>query len=286
MNKILTILVLYGNNLNESKTFLSWQKFHNLLQIPHRLLIYNNDNSINIPQSVDYELINSTTNDKLQKPYSFALQTAIEENFDFLMLLDQDTELTEDYFLELNDGLDKEIAAFVPICVHGEKQISPFFYNAKLGNYFFSKPAKSCITANCVSAFNACAVFSVFALEKIGGFSEMFDLDFIDNYIFYRLHRSNYKIKILNTKLQHNLSLLDYKTLKLSRYKKIIDAERKFAKILGKKAEFVLSFWLVLRFLKQIIVSEKRRFAKITFSRINSNAEYELDLSSDCLIYQ
>jgi GT2 family glycosyltransferase len=184
------------------------------------------------------------------------------------MLLDHDTELTEEYFLALNSELDEEIAAFVPICVSGKKQISPFFYNAKIGNYFFSKPAKHCVTTNCISAFNTCAVLSVPALEKIGGFPQMFELDFIDNYIFYKLHSLGYKIKILNTKLQHNLSLLDYKTLKISRYEKIIDAECVFAKILGKKAKFALSLWLLLRLFKQIILPEKRRFAKITLKRI------------------
>ena len=268
MKKIEIILVLYGKSLDESKTFVSWNRYKNFLKAEYNFLIYNNDSSIKIPQSTDYEVINSETNDKLQIPYSFALKKAVETGCKWLLLLDDDTELTEDFFTELSQKLDTDNDAIVPMCFAGSRQISPFIDLAKIGNYFLSKKAKPSVTTDCVAAFNTCAMFSVDILQKVGGFSPEFEFDFLDIHTFYKLYKNGAKIEILNTKIQHNLSILDYSTLSIERYKSMLSAEKRFAKFVGKKAEFVLSIWLTLRFFKQLIVPYKRKFAKITLKNL------------------
>ena len=287
MNKIQIILVLYGKKLEQSKTFVSFEKNKKNLKAEYNLLIYNNDSSIKIPQPFDYkseindnkqsifiypkneyQVINSATNDKLQIPYSFALKKAVETGCKWLLLLDDDTELTAEYFLELSEKIESACGAIVPRCFYKNKQLSPCIYNPKIRNYLFFKPTKPCITTKCLSAFNSGAMFSVEILQRIGGFSESFEMDFLDNLTFYKLYCSGVEVEILNAKLQHNLSLLNYKTLSVTRYTSILQAEKKFTAILGKKAQLNYSIWLFLRFVKQLIVPAKRRFAKITLKNI------------------
>jgi GT2 family glycosyltransferase len=264
--KIQIIVVIFEKKLDESITFITWQKFKHLLNAESDLLIYNNDASIKIPQNPDYEIINSEKNNKLQIPYSLALQKALAKGCKWLLLFDDDTKLTADFFLELNEKINGKSDATVPRCFGNNRQISPFFYNAETGNYFSSKKADAGVTTNCVSAFNTCAMFLIESLQKAGGFSPEFEMDFLDNHTFYKLYKTGAKIEVLNAKIEHNLSLLDYRNLSTERYKNILIAEKKFAKILGKKAQFILFLWLIIRFLKQILVSHKRRFAKITFA--------------------
>jgi hypothetical protein len=103
MNKILITLVLYKTKLEESISFKTFNANKNALHIDFELLIFNNSKEITIEENPsEYIIINSTENKQLSGAYNFAYKTAIEKNINWILLLDQDTELTSVFFEEIN----------------------------------------------------------------------------------------------------------------------------------------------------------------------------------------
>lgn len=167
-------------------------------------------------------------NPGLAPAYNLALAEASKHHHEWLVLLDQDTTLTEDYLAAIltdKQPLD-EVVCRVPQMFANQKQISPLLADAYIDRNWHCPPIG--VTNRRVMAINSASVWRVNFLEKIGGFSLEFPLDFLDHWLFYQVHVHHKEIEVLPICLEHDLSVLHYQTITMERYQSILAAEARY----------------------------------------------------------
>lgn len=271
-NKIMVVIVLYKTQLNESKTYQTFINQIDVLKCHYDLLIYNNSQEILIDPSNSFTLVNADKNNKLTGAYNTALSMAKESGTKWLLLLDQDTELTAEYFERLSDYLnqsiqDERVVAVVPFLEENNKQLSPhklmFFNNMAI------KISKAGLQHKNTTALNTLTLIRTNFIYEIGGFSAKYPLDMLDYWVYAQIQKKNKKVFVLDTSIKHNLSVSEFeKNMSLSRYNDLILAEKELMLELGFMYSMVFRLKLVLRFLKQILIYENKKFAFLTFKNI------------------
>lgn len=267
------VIVLYNTKLEDSVSYQSLKKSILSFGISYRLLIYNNSPQINIPKSPYYNLVSPPENRFLLGAYNYAYIQAKENNCSWLLLLDQDSILSLDYFKCLQKLLIKEkdnqqLAAIIPTVLSNDfRHISPYSYSPVWGMSWFLKKQKSGITNLCLAAINSGTVLRISALETIGGFPDKYLLDGLDTAYFYRLYRKGFAVYIMETQLYHDFSFLKYsENMNLSRYESIVKSELNLAKEMGLLSLLLMKIKFVYRIGQQLLVSNKHKYIKITFS--------------------
>ena len=229
------------------------------------LMVYDNSpeaqrDSFFLDKHVTY--VHDASNPGLAQAYNKALKAATD--FDWLLLLDQDTKVTLDYFAEIkNTAPDKDVVALVPRIFSENRQISPVYseqYIKKTTQHPNSGVQEK------VMAINSASVLRVVFLKEIGGFNLEFPLDFLDHWLYWRIGEAGKKVQILETVLKHNLSVLDYATLPFSRYESILKAERRYYSMYAIALKKQHQNHLFKRTLKQFLTVKNRRFWKRTFA--------------------
>lgn len=272
MNKqIQIVLVLYKTTLNDSLSYKSLVEHIKSTTINFELLLYNNSPEVIVANDTGCMVVNSSSNAMLAGAYNYALKLATETNKDWILLLDQDTKLSKEYFEELeiflNTESNAEFAAAIPVLFKKNLHLSPISYSAYLGPFMFFKPASatSAIKNKCVSGFNSAALVNVAFMNSIGGFSNDYPLDMLDHWYFYQMYKANKQVKILNAKLEQNLSLLEIDTaMSTGRYEKYVQSLFQFAHELKPTSFIFLELKLLQSLLSQLIRPKKRIFFRIT----------------------
>lgn len=209
-------------------------------------------------QSVTY--IHDSMNPGLASAYNQALSFA--KDFEWLVLLDQDTKLSSSFFYEIAKAQPTDqVVSLVPQILSGNRQISPVF-----SNQYVSKksiyPKEGSYSE--IMAINSASVLRVSFLKEIGGFNEEFPLDFLDHWLYWKINDVGKKVQILPVKIQHSLSVLDYTTLKFTRYQSILAAERLFYGEYAVALKKQHRRHLLKRALKQFLTVTNRRFWRCT----------------------
>jgi hypothetical protein len=119
-------------------------------------------------------------------------------------------------------------------------------------------------------AINSGAVIRVAFLKEIGGFNEEFPLDYLDHWLFYEIYAKNYKTFVLDIYLHHDLSVMDYNSISLTRYKSILHSEFTFYKKYKRELFPEYRKQLFKRLLKQIITVKNKKIALYTLRMILS----------------
>jgi len=263
------IIVLYKLKLEDSITYKTLCEYISCLKYNYELLIYNNSPEILIEESSKYIVINASQNDMLAVAYNYALQRAEEYNREWMLLLDQDTCLTKEYFEQLNNALLYEnIAAIIPKLKSKQMHLSPKSCCSTIGHWGIMKNLQTTgiINGKTIQAFNSAALLKTNSLQKIGGFSTEFPLYELDYWVFFRLSRNKEHFYLMDVILYHDLTMLDYlNKMTKSRYVSIIKAEHKFSKQIGLLSVLVFKGRLFLRLLKQLFSKEKRPYICLTF---------------------
>jgi len=274
-NSLQIIIVLYKARLEDCESYRTLMRNVGRLCVSWHLMLYNNSADIQIPQG-DYKLIVPAENRMLAGAYNEALNESRLNNCEWLLLLDQDTQITESYIDSLNHFFmsGAMVAVAFPILENNGLHLSPHTYCLPLGPWFFMKKLNNHgVVEGCVSAFNSASLFSVSEIEKIGGFPNEFPLDMLDTCVFYRLSKKKKSFFVLNSVLQHDLSVLDYASkMNKNRYLSLVRAEKRMAVQMGIVACVALKIRLFLRFVKQLLVPSKRPYSLCTlkafFSRL------------------
>ncbi len=266
--KVLIIIVLYKTKLDKS---LSYKSLNSSLldydNVIFEKLIFNNSSSIHIEDIEGLEIVNSAENQKLNGAYNHALQIANKIDADWILLLDQDTELTKDYFEKLTDFLlsnkDKDIVNVVPRLVSGKQHISPHRLS------FFQTIRKETVETGTYNqhlvALNSVSLHRVSFLNNIGGFSSLFPLDLLDYWVSYRVYSAKKKIYLLDVSLSHDLSVLNFENnMSVERYEGLLKAERNYMKPMRPADKLFFKFRLCYRYIKQFILFEKKEYAQLT----------------------
>lgn len=280
--KIVIVLVIYKLKLIESSTFNTlinaYYKYNNFEYF--ELIIYDNSpikQNINMKIPFQTQYIHDSSNGGLYAAYTYALKRAIDTGCDWILLLDQDTKLPLNYFfliskIMVNKLLDDNVVAIVSkVATAYGKIISP----CKLFIGRIERPVKSEYVGICnfkISAINSGAFIKVEFLKTIGGFNPLFKLDFVDHWIFYKIFTCRKKVFILDSIIEHELSVTNYNMyMSKERYNNILNSEILFINLYSPKLEkMVYILKLIIRSFKQLIFIKNKIYFNITCRAITN----------------
>ena len=232
---VLFIIVLYRVKLEASLAYQSLTKIFGNQTDTHIYVHDNTDNNI-----------------KLAQAYNLGVDYAATHHKQWIILLDQDTEVTQTYIDVAQHFLSNPTTQVaVPILTNAAgKQLSPFYYDKNQGPFLrqsFTKRPNWVITA-----FNSGTIIHIDAIKKIGYFNEDYPLDYLDYDYFLQFDKHNIAVTPLNAILIHHLSVDTRNQITHERYASILKAELSFAKQLGSKALFYYHLCLLGRSVKWI----------------------------------
>lgn len=226
--KILIAIVLYKCSIENSESINSIVGYMNQRSISNEVEIHVFDNSEEKQINSDDRLIfhANQKNCYLSENYNTALKHCVENNFDWLVLLDQDTKCTTEYLdIVLNGNLDDKKAAFVPeIYSPDGNKIAPYTVGLGFRKKFKIKRKSKKYSINSATILNVRYFY-----KKIHSFSEEYPLDFLDHWYFHKINGLGGEIGLIDALITHDLSVA-HKVFAVSaeRYENILKAEQKF----------------------------------------------------------
>jgi hypothetical protein len=237
--RTLIAVVLYRTVPQESETVrgvVSALRSSADLRAAYELLLWDNTpEALAAPPRLDVpcQYQHATTNNGVAGAFNGAMDVCINNGYQWMLMLDQDTEVTSEYLMGMlhhrdTIGADSRIAAIAPLLFHGDFQLSPQqvlrFRHAPVT----PKPAR--ILGGEAFAANSGVLIRVAALSAIGGYSVDFWLDHSDMYVFHQLHLQGKAIYLAtDLHLQHSMTMLDYDgQMTPERYDNFLHAEQAF----------------------------------------------------------
>jgi len=172
-------------------------------------------------------------NEGIAGAYNYALGFARREGFNWMLTLDQDTQLPLDFLVQMRDlalqlERNEEVAAIVPQLSHAGKLLSPL--RIRPWGVSYLPRGYTGLAQGEIHALNSASLFRVPALSEIGGFDPRFWLDYQDYYVFRQLHRHGRRVWVAGEiQVEHDLSLLSQKRSPgPDRFRNFLQAESAF----------------------------------------------------------
>ncbi|MGJ1335527.1 hypothetical protein [Sphingobacterium siyangense] len=276
MNReIFAVIVIYNSSFDSSETCLSILKNNKSIKLSGIIydnsLQYNNDDRYG--EIGDFQYFHNKNNPGIAEAYNYALQEALVRGYKWMLLLDQDSSLTESYFAKLNEALVISentlcIKAFMPIVqsLHNSN-ISP----SKIGYGGFKSYSsyKLGVQEDYISGINSGTLINCDFFQIIGGFNLNFPLDFLDHWYFREIYRQESNVYLFGGIVYQNLSVSSgiVNTVSLGRFKSILNAEYLFYRTDSFKNFFFYKLRLIFRTVK-LFISGNRRYSQVTFISI------------------
>ena len=272
------VVVLYNMTFSESPTIISLNQLLASGAFPEirKILIFDNSEQGTEPVELEGRFIyyHSKKNVGLAQAYNYALDQSNDDT-EWLMTLDQDTKLTKEYLSEListSSELSETVAAVAPIVTDNERQISPVRSDT-LRPLHTELPEKDRVYSKDIMVINSGTAIRTIFLRELGGYNIHFPLDYLDHWLCWRIFNEHQQIYILSNKLEHQLSVLDYKNhMNLSRYLAIIQAEKCYYYLYNKQLLPQYRRQLLLRGCKQILTG-RFNYGKLTFEFLISGGK-------------
>ena len=238
---VLAVLVVYRLLPRESpslQTLLRASAEAAAAELPLRLSIVVVDNTPGgqdpgvLPPGVRYEA--SPDNPGLARPYNEALAAAAREGCEWLLTLDQDTHLPENFLIAMEGYARRyrgcpEIGAIVPRVADHGRLISPFCF---AGGFWprVLPPAAEGVAPRFTSAINSASLLRVEAARAIGGYDPRFPLNNSDTSLFHRLDQAGKRVAIAGgVRVEHELAILDREgRMTADRYRQLLRDECSF----------------------------------------------------------
>lgn len=178
---LLVIVVIYKLLIEEAP---AWQS---LLKHAHKSCIFIYDNSPveqPVPNSGLQVIYHSDPdNSGVSRAYNEGCKFAQTLGMNWLLLLDQDTQLTADLFQKYSDAIysypDQDI--FTPILIDTKGIVSPFHYKSGLSRRIKSVEAGLYSFAQ-HRVINTCCLIRRASFTRVEGYNEMLPLDYSDIY--------------------------------------------------------------------------------------------------------
>jgi GT2 family glycosyltransferase len=215
---ILAVIVLYKRQAGESQSFTSLRNFlaqdSALASVLDLIICDNTPYPQTQPADFDDLYVQDQSNPGLARCYNLALSVAAERRIPWLMLLDQDTVLTEKYLDECLSVVSTlreqpDAVAMVPRLVNQGSVCSPHFAPF-MGPARAVGPQMAGLAREHLYVFNSGAILRVDALQAIGGFPSEYPLDFLDHATFSELQVRGGRLFLLQAVLEHDLSTNDH----------------------------------------------------------------------------
>lgn len=267
------VLVIYKERLENSSSFQSVIANARLLASRDvDLIIYDNSPEAQPLPSDAHELSihyhHDPRNPGLAAAYNYALLRAREEGQEWLLLLDQDTQLTAEYFremVELPGTLTADCVCIAPLVSDGRAQISPMD-NTQVR--FTAEGIHSGYRDRHITAINSGACWRIDWLNGIGGFNTDFPLDYLDHWACHRALSDGKRFYVMSSQLRQSLSISDHNQVSEARYCSIYESEYRFYRNYRRDLFPSYRRRLPLRLLKQLLLFKNKRIARKTLELI------------------
>lgn len=196
------VIVIYNKKIKESITCKCLKK---IADLDIEIIIVDNSESdqgnSSMCAELGYRYISMNGNKGLSKAYNIAIDNSSSE---IIILLDDDTEITDDYFNKLNNAVstNHDIDIFAPI-VYGQDGIiySPNEFNF-LRNKFMKEP-KQQISPDLFNAIASCLAIRMRVFNNYR-FNEILFIDQVDQYFFCEQRQMGRKFMKLDTIITQN----------------------------------------------------------------------------------
>lgn len=273
---IVAVIVLYQRAPHESQSFCS------LIRVieanPHladlfSLVLYDNSSERHeFRMIVDFPILyeHDPTNAGLAAAFNFALAYAEDQQSEWLLLLDQDTSPTSDFFCELAECTAKlltniEVSSIVPKLVVAGKIHSPQAHFIDQLRHQYRRSGHSLsrdivgIQQGRPSAYNSGATFRVSALRTVGGFPKTFWLDFLDHAVFHTLSKQGFQMYVMQTEIEHEMSQSNLGDVPAWRQRNVLRAQTLFVKQTGNFIDRLLYRMWILRYSRILWINHPDR---------------------------
>lgn len=279
--KITAVVVIYKQSPSECKTLKSLTS--SLAAIDSQrmsdieFIVYDNSPSKHDLTPSDYpgltiSYVHDSRNLGIATAYNYALSIAGQNESEWVLLFDHDTEVTSDYINKVfqYEDADQNVVAIVPQVVSGVENImiSPVRSNSMRS--IQNNNIKPGLSEEPLMAINSGALVRTKVLEDIGGFNTEFPLDYLDHWLFHEIYNMGYYVWVLDTILNHDLSVMDYNSISFERYKSISDAEMTFYKRYKPSLYKTYKRHLLKRYLKQLLLVKNKKIASYTLKKLFS----------------
>lgn len=203
---IYLVCVLHKIKISQSVTLQSIKKF-----LPHnsglnlKLIIWDNskerqaDEEFEFLEGLDYQYICAGGNFGLAKAYNYCLYKAKENNVEWIITCDQDSQIDDFYFNEImrvfREGPEEETVAVVPrILNKANKLVAP----AHTPDILYRKALGMSDTGyhTDITTINSCSMLNVEFVAGLGGFNNLFWLGTLDIWLFTQIIRAQKKVYV------------------------------------------------------------------------------------------
>ncbi len=268
---LIIILVIYKKRFIDIPSFDLIKNIQTTTDLKLQVIIYDNSpETINsaeeLPSYISY--INNKTNPGLATAYNYGLDVSVNQNCDWLLLLDHDTELTTEYFMYVFDLLEKndlsdDVVAIMPIVRANGEIIAPVRTTFKKYHYAINKTGK--LTGN-ITGINSGTVVRVSYVQELGGFNLNFPLDYLDHWFFDKINKASKYIYVLDTVLYQNLSINDFKVnVDRVRYNSILRAKVLYYRNQNLLFSLKLKYELMRSLLNHLLYTRDKQYAFLAF---------------------
>jgi GT2 family glycosyltransferase len=272
--RIFAVIVLYKQRPSASMTVATLARALENAGVDCGVLVYDNSaepGAVAETMPLRFRYQAAAMNRGLLGAYEAALDRVRAEGYDWLLTLDQDTALPEDFFSAIEPGLraaeeNPRIGVIVPHLAEGERLLSPAFVGLcrtrPMPASFAGVPARE------PRAFNSAALLRVEALDAIGGFDPCFWLDHLDSWLHHQLYVHGWRMYVLDSvHLEHHFSLLNYRDrVSLAHLRNFLAAESAYFDIYcSPLAGAAHTLQLAGRLVKQALRRETREVRRATW---------------------
>jgi hypothetical protein len=192
--------------------------------------------------------------------YERALGVAMERHMEWLLLVDQDTDLPQDFLDAAAASLSKVssegLAALVPWVICQGKVVSP----ARVTLLGSIRPLRRSGVFGHVAGLTAVAsgsLIRVAALRQVLPFPRELWLDYVDHWLFAQINLRGAGIAVFDGVLRHALSVMTPTQLSRRRLNSILDGESYFQGLLGPLARLVYPLRLLGRLVRYALISPR-----------------------------
>ena len=238
-SNLLIVVVLYECYPSDSRTLQTLRAAMKELNTHLRLVVVNNSRSMVVVSTDEFDVFQSDSNRGLAEPYDLAATLCLEEGIEYLITLDQDTEVTTTYLksmIEKSQASSDKVGAYVPLIRNEHTHLSPGYYDIQKGLYQSHLPIQNnekiakLKSYEMPYAFNSGTMWSVHALKDCGGFPQRYALDMLDHAMFRRLYLKGWQMEVVDADhyLKHGLSLESKDGMSKGRAQNYLDAVHQY----------------------------------------------------------
>jgi hypothetical protein len=239
IDSMLIVIMLYKTKLSDSMTYKSIISFNKTTCKSFNILVYDNSPYFKEYISDVYNaitFIRDKSNTVIANAYNKGVEFASKFNFNWIMLLDQDTELNELNFTDINYirnfvGQNVSVVSIIPKIVTPEEFMISSVLLKRGGLIRYLSQVEPGIQNFRVSALNSGAIINGLFLIKIGGFNEKYPLDILYHWLFREIYKNKCHIYLMDVSITHNFSIMNFEdNLIRERHKILLAGEILFAK--------------------------------------------------------